>query len=37
VRIELPAKCNPLLTDGAKVAGTTLDLEAFGYFVGKTQ
>jgi len=35
VQVELPAKLNSLLADGAKVTGATLDLEAFGYFVGK--
>jgi hypothetical protein len=36
VKVELPAKYDSVLADGAKLAAGIFDLEAFGYFVGKT-
>jgi len=35
VKVELPSKCSLLMTNGVKVAGGTLDMDAFGYLVGK--
>jgi len=35
VKTELPAKCSLLMTNGVKVAGATLEMNAFGYLVGK--
>jgi len=35
VKAELPAKCSLLMTNGVKVAVATLEMDAFGYLVGK--
>jgi glycosidase len=37
VKVDLPANCRVLLSCGAKVAPPTLDLAAFGYFIGKAR